>query len=340
MMQESDLPLVTFALISYRQSEFICESVQSVLAQDYPNLEIILSDDCSPDNTYQLIEMLGANYRGPHHLVLNSNSQNLGLARHVNRVCELASGLIVVIGAGDDIFSPDRVSHIVSAFKQNSDVYSVYSNAFYIDEVGEQLPGSLGQYRKILPGTPKNVFEGRAHAYGCVHAWKKESYSTFGPLHPDVVYEDQAISMRSALLGEIAYIDMPLVKYRMHSSNLALGRNRRTREQFETVYRRKIFETQQFIRDLTFFCETPQQTSSVTQKTKDAKKLLLRAEARLAMLQKVDSLKQGNSITVWLPLMLQLWESLFRDRSVFLMLLQKIFPISISVKNWLQYLFR
>lgn len=340
MSQKDASPLVTFALISFRQIEFIAESVESVFAQNYPNLEIILSDDCSPDGTFDVIERLSANYRGPHQLVLNCNKENLGLARHINRVCELASGSIVVIGAGDDVFTSDRVQQIITVFQQNPDVYSVYSDALYIDEVGRQLPGSLGKYRKIMPGTPENVFEGRAHAYGCAHAWRKESYSKFGPLHPNVVYEDQAISMRSSLLGGIAYIDKPLVKYRMHSSNIALGRNRRTRDQFEVVYQRKIFETQQFIRDLKCFCEIAEISGFEDQKVRQASGLYTRAETRLSLLQGVLKVKQAKRIATRASLLALFVTSVVRDRSISILIVQKAFPFSINIKNWLQGPFR
>lgn len=335
-----DLPLITFALISYRQIQFIAESAASVFAQTYPNLEIILSDDCSPDDTFQRIEQIAQQYNGPHKLVLNHNSENLGLARHINRVCELASGSIIVIGAGDDVFMPDRVQHIANVFQRDSSVYSVYSDAFYIDEDGTQLPGSLGMYRKILPGTPANIFKGRAHAYGCAHAWKKDSYTRFGPLHPNVVYEDQAISMRSSLLGEIAYIDKPLVKYRMHSSNLALGKNRRTRAQFDLVYQRKIFETEQFVRDLKCFITFAKQPEFLTESIETSAELLRKAELRLWLLESVLKAKQVSLVQGAFKLITFCGVSLIKDRSVFVLIVQKSFPVLIGVKNRLQQILR
>ena len=62
----TDRPLVTFALFAYNQEDYIREAVQGALAQAYEPLEIILSDDCSSDRTYQIMQEMAVVYRGPH----------------------------------------------------------------------------------------------------------------------------------------------------------------------------------------------------------------------------------------------------------------------------------
>lgn len=328
MSADNYSPLVTFGLITYRQADFIAESVLATLAQDYPNLEIILSDDYSPDSTAKKMVDLVSNYHGPHQVIVNINSENLGLARHVNRICELAKGEILVIGAGDDISEPNRVSEIVKAFKDNPSAYSIYSDAFLIDQFGNRLPGSLRGGRTIHRGTPDNVFRAKAHAYGCTHAWRMQSYSWFGPLDPNVVYEDQALSMRSSLLGEIAYVDKPLVHYRLHDNNLALGKNDFDPKQFQIVYQRKIEEAKQFSRDVEYFIELSKADKNLSKKTKDATRLARKIRHRMWMLERINSINA-------LPILL--WAGI-NDRSTFFILLQKAVPFSILIRGWLKKL--
>ena len=104
----SDKPLVTFAVIAYNQERFIREAVEGAFAQTYSPLEIILSDDGSSDKTFDVMQALVAKYDGPHHVMLNRNSKNLGLAGHVNHIMERATGDIIVLAAGDDISRPER----------------------------------------------------------------------------------------------------------------------------------------------------------------------------------------------------------------------------------------
>lgn len=333
-------PKVTFALIAYKQERFIADSVRAAFEQSYPNLEIILSDDASPDDTFLLIRQLAESYVGSHRVVVSQNPINLGLAGHVNKVCELATGEIIVIAAGDDISLPQRVERLVELFCNNPDAYSVYSNAAYIDDTGATLPGTLGEYRRIVPATPEAIFNGKSHAYGCSHAWRKQTYTWFGPLHPTVVYEDQALSMRSALLGQVAYIDEILVRYRMHSDNLALGKNRRSRDQFLVVQQRKVYETEQFIRDVVLFLKVQSGKPYQQNERKRLEMLLVRLNNRLDLLVSADEIVLRHG-AMRLSLGFQLLLRVLReDGSLLLHVAQVVFPQLIDVKTYLQNLFR
>jgi len=82
------LPRVTFFLFAYNQADFIRDACEAALAQTYTPLEVILSDDCSSDETFQIMQDVVASYSGPHQVRLNRNDQNLGLIGHVNRAME------------------------------------------------------------------------------------------------------------------------------------------------------------------------------------------------------------------------------------------------------------
>jgi glycosyltransferase involved in cell wall biosynthesis len=99
-MAMPDLPLVTFAVFAYNQEQFIREAVEGALAQTYSPLEVILSDDASPDRTFEIMQQVASQYRGPHRVILNRNSTNR-LTGHVNALgtrCTASSYL----AAGDD----------------------------------------------------------------------------------------------------------------------------------------------------------------------------------------------------------------------------------------------
>src|SRR5208337_387457 len=108
MSDQQDKPLLTFALVGYNQERFIREAVEGAFAQTYSPLEIILSDDCSSDRTFDIMREMAAAYRGPHRVVLNRNAVNTGFGGHINRVMELVHGELVLIAAGDDISLPGR----------------------------------------------------------------------------------------------------------------------------------------------------------------------------------------------------------------------------------------
>ena len=76
MTNSTEKPLITFALFAYNQERFIREAVEGAFSQTYSPLEIILSDDCSPDRTFEIMKEMAAEYTGPHTIVLNRNEKN------------------------------------------------------------------------------------------------------------------------------------------------------------------------------------------------------------------------------------------------------------------------
>jgi len=115
----SDRPLVTFALFAYNQEEFIRDAVQAALSQTYTPLEIILSDDFSPDTTFSIMQEMAAAYDGPHRVIARRNPLNMGTAMHVQAVANEMLGEFMVVAAGDDISRNDRVERLIDAWDED-----------------------------------------------------------------------------------------------------------------------------------------------------------------------------------------------------------------------------
>ena len=114
--EKYDRPLVTFALFAYNQEQYIREAIEGAFAQTYQPLEIILSDDCSTDRTFEIMREMAAAYEGPHHLIVKKNEVNLGVATHFDKVMGESAGDLVVVAAGDDVSYDSRVSSCVELF--------------------------------------------------------------------------------------------------------------------------------------------------------------------------------------------------------------------------------
>jgi glycosyltransferase involved in cell wall biosynthesis len=211
--------LVTFALFSYNHERFIREAVRGALTQTYSPLQIVISDDCSQDRTFEIIQEEVASYEGPHRVLLNRNERNLGVAGHHNRMMELAEGRLIVAAAGDDVSLPTRTEEFARAWSEGG-VFSVYSNYFIVDEDGTERgveEGIASEWKKSWQDRIRSTV---VRGLGCADAWDRAVFDTFGPLPDEVVREDVAIPFRAALLGKIVYVDKCLVKYRRHGANL------------------------------------------------------------------------------------------------------------------------
>jgi len=199
----SDVPLITLFVYAFNHEKYIREAIEGAFAQTYSPLEIILSDDCSSDRTFAVMEEMASQYNGPHKLVLNRNETNLGITAHLNKIMEMSTGEWLVLGAGDDVSAPERVSTIMEAVGNQSDIYAVSTGLLVVDD----------QTRAIRYQTFQ---EHRPYITGASMAWRRECWDVFGPLTCESTAEDVIIPFRALLLGKFALADIPTVKYRLH----------------------------------------------------------------------------------------------------------------------------
>lgn len=218
-LEGNDRALVTFALFAYNQERYIREAVEGALAQTYSPLEIILSDDCSSDQTFEIMRSVASEYKGPHRIVLNRNPSNMGTSTHVNRVVELSQARFLVFAAGDDISLPHRVD--VLTRELSDPVAVVYSSSTLIDEHGAAL-----REESVHPDpNNENSYAYRARTYcrgvvGASAAYHKKIFERFGPLLPTTIAEDRALAFRGYAVGKVRFVNEPLVKYRTHERNV------------------------------------------------------------------------------------------------------------------------
>ncbi len=136
----TDRPLLTFAVITYNQAQYASQAALGALSQTYAPLEIILSDDRSPDDTFAVLQRAAQAYRSPNRVIVRQTERNLGLIGHINDIMRLAQGQLVIIAAGDDISLPQRAQRIYETWQQSGRrAHSIFSNATWIDEAGNLL---------------------------------------------------------------------------------------------------------------------------------------------------------------------------------------------------------
>lgn len=242
-------PLLTFGLCAYQQERFIREAVEGAFAQTYAPLQIILSDDCSADRTYEIMEEMAKTYKGPHRIVLNRNEPNCGLGEHINRVMELCEGELMVIAAGDDVSLPHRVEALWARWQTaGRPVGSIFSDAIEMAEDGAPIGYSTVPRSESV--SLERILKGeRGPVIGCAHAWHRKVFEVFGPLRAGVVNEDGAIFCRSTLLGSVRHIHEPLVRHRIHGANTGAG----GRSEAVTAEGLRRFWKASFTRDIALF---------------------------------------------------------------------------------------
>lgn len=138
-LEKSD-PLVTVAIITYNQEKFIEFAINSVLEQDYSNIQLVICDDGSTDRTTAIIKQICSM---PRHRQLNvaisDNNVNLGITGNCNRAVDLAEGEFIVFMGGDDVLQSDKISKQVKYLTDNPACYLVGHHLREIDSHGKDI---------------------------------------------------------------------------------------------------------------------------------------------------------------------------------------------------------
>jgi glycosyltransferase involved in cell wall biosynthesis len=130
-------PLVTVICLCYNQQRFVEEAIESVLAQTYQNIELIIVDDASSDNSAATIKNIISKKSEIQFLPL---SKNLGNCKAFNCALAISRGEYIIDLAADDILLPDRISKGVKALVNAGNSYGVnFTDAEWISEQGQNL---------------------------------------------------------------------------------------------------------------------------------------------------------------------------------------------------------
>lgn len=158
---QTDNPLVSIIIITYNSSKFIIETLESAKAQTYKNIELIISDDCSKDNTVELCQKwLTENKKYFLHTELIQAPSNTGIVANNNRGLKVAKGEWIKFIAGDDILMENCIEDFVDYTKKNKLAKIVFGRFYFLKDsvLEENLPSTFfslcykEQFREVFKG--------------------------------------------------------------------------------------------------------------------------------------------------------------------------------------------
>lgn len=199
---------ITLFLYSYNHENFIDSAIDAVLSQNTDDIEVILSDDASKDNTFSIMQQKVNEYKGNKRILLNRNKQNLGITNHLNKIMKMGTGEWFILCAGDDISFINRVSHIIELINK-------YPNVMAINTEYE----IINQYGKIKERWHFNV--NKPYVTGATGAWNRKIFDFFGPITMNTTAEDVVIPYRAMLLGNLLLDINPTIYYRVHETSVS-----------------------------------------------------------------------------------------------------------------------
>jgi glycosyltransferase involved in cell wall biosynthesis len=244
MAEPTATPLVSVIIAAYNRADIISETIDSVLAQSYPNIELIVVDDESPDDTWEVLRSYGDRITA-----VQRKNGGYGAAR--NTGLQYARGEYIAWLDCDDIYDPDMTALQVGVLESRKDAVIVSTDYQAFDERGPRA-GSVRTYYAAftrIPGGADTIYETTETFDPATVPWVRGQRS--GPLtlrrgrvlqhllqgaflHPPTVMMRRSALLeagnldetlpnsieypfwfRLAKLGEFAFIDSPLLRYRI-----------------------------------------------------------------------------------------------------------------------------
>lgn len=212
------LPRISLVLLACNQQDTAHEAAASCLAQTCEPLEIVLSDDASSDATFERLQTVARDYRGPHQVRVRRNPVNQGIGAHYNALMQDTQGELIVTAAGDDVSLPHRVQRIAEAWDASGRTLDLIASDF--NELSPQ--GQIGPRVRTTPlqsVTLQQWMQTTPFTVGATHAFTRRMFQRFGPYLPDLWYEDRINVLRALLSGGALTLDESLVMYRTAGSS-------------------------------------------------------------------------------------------------------------------------
>lgn len=236
-------------LTAYNQENFIEAALQSLLDQDYENLEIVVSDDCSQDRTWEKLSDIAKAYAGNKRIILNRNSKNLGIGANYAKAFSLTTGDVIFSAAGDDISLNSRCSESINAWQASGQKVDLVATDAFDMMIDGEIAG-IKEIDDLHYWKLKDWFIKRPYHFGATHMMTRRLVAV-NPLSRKLNAEDQCLMFRSLLMGGAVRIAKPLVMYRRNgvSYKVKATTHALKKDRFINDAKASLIESQQMLSD-------------------------------------------------------------------------------------------
>ncbi len=216
-------PKVSVILTSFNHEKYLREAIDSALAQTFTDFELIIWDDASSDNSWEIIQ----SYDDPRIKAFRNDQQRRGIYGINKAISEVAQGEYIAIHHSDDVWHIEKLVAQMAILKERSDIGAVFTGVDVIDEVGVTVIDENVYYTRIFDVENKNR-----------HQWLRKFFLQGNALcHPSVLVRKQCYDrcglyryglaqvgdfdmwIRLCLRYDIHVIAEPLIKFRFHDGD-------------------------------------------------------------------------------------------------------------------------
>jgi glycosyltransferase involved in cell wall biosynthesis len=209
------LPLVSIVMAAYNGERFLEEQLKSLFSQTYRQIEIIVVDDGSMDNTVKLLQENAAQHPN---MKVFLNHKNIGFIKTFDKACSLASGELLAPCDQDDCWESSKIEKLVNNI---GNAAMIYSDSYVCDENLKIKDKKISDKVNCIDFNSCLQQCIYSRIYGHATLFTKTLYQKSTPFILDIPH-DWWLCYNATLTGGIKYFNEPLVYYRQHAAN-AIG---------------------------------------------------------------------------------------------------------------------
>ena len=212
---------IDILLATYNGEKYVKEQIESILNQNYKNIRLIISDDCSKDSTRKILKQYENNERVEIHL----QEKNLGYIRNFEYLLKQVKSDLYMLSDQDDVWLPEKVEKTLDVLKQN-DADMVFGDLEVVDENLNTVYPSFNEFMLLNRKIKKEINSYKLNylyncVTGCTILSKKEFIKDILPVPYKSTYvaHDHWMALIVSLKGKMVYMPEKHIKYRQHGNN-------------------------------------------------------------------------------------------------------------------------
>lgn len=215
--------MISVAMCTYNGEKYIQEQLESIINQSMPPDEIVICDDCSKDNTLEILKDTLNSYDGIVQLV--SNKHNLGYRKNFEKAISLCHGDIIFLSDQDDVWNKDKIEIIKTEIEKDKNILLAFHDVEIVDEnlclINKSFWNVLHfDYMKFIENDFRRLMESNV-IQGSACAFRKELF-TYAVPFPECAVHDEWLGLIAYAKGAILPVNLKLAKYRQTNNN-AIG---------------------------------------------------------------------------------------------------------------------
>lgn len=210
--------LVSICIPAYNHAEFLPEAIESCLNQTYKDIEIIIVDDGSSDNSLEIARQYERTHPSLIQVFTHADSLHHGISATVNLACSKFKGAFYCGLASDDVFYPEKTQRQVNYLIKNPDIGWVYSKAKMFGAMSDIVGTDISQDPDPLETL---IIDNRI--CGQTVLSRRSVWERTGAYDEALVFSDWDFWMRMLGVAKVGFIDEVLAGWRIHSRNTSVG---------------------------------------------------------------------------------------------------------------------